>query len=50
MRDQITDLWLDELKDKLADLIAKLEDAYNQFNQVESQIAPKEAAVAGFER
>ena len=41
---------MDELHDKLAAAIAKLEDVYNQFNAVEAQIAPNEAKVAGYER
>ena len=50
LRQNITDLWLDELNDKLADAIQDLENAYNQFNFIESQIAPNEAKVAGYER
>lgn len=50
LQDAITDLWLDELNDKLAQLIADLEDYYNQFNAVEAQIAPNEAKVAGYRK
>ena len=50
LRQSITDLWLDELNDNLADAIQDLENAYNQFNFVESQIAPNEAKVAGYEK
>ena len=49
LQQAITDLWLDELKDKLAAAVAKLEDAYRQFNAVEGNIAPNEAKVAGYE-
>ena len=49
LQQAITDLWLDELKDKLADAISRLEDAYRQFNAVEGNIAPNEAKVAGYE-
>ena len=41
---------MDELKDKLADLIKELEKCYQDFNAVESQIAPNEARIAGFEK
>ena len=41
-------LWLDEMNDQLRDFIAQLEPLYKQFNQVEEQIAPNEARIAGF--
>lgn len=50
LRKNITDLWLDELNDKLSAAIKDLENAYNQFNFVEAQIAPNEAKVAGYEK
>lgn len=50
LQQSITDLWLDELNDKLAEAIKNLENAYNQFNFVEAQIAPNEAKVSGFQR
>ena len=34
LKGQITDLWLDELKDKLASSLKDLEGYYNRFNQV----------------
>ena len=45
-----TDLWLDEFRDRLAELVAELEPLYKQFNEVESQIAPNEARIAGFQK
>ena len=50
LKQNIVDLWLDELLNKLNDQIALLETVYAQFNQVESQIAPNEAKVAGYEK
>ena len=50
LEDDIKNLWLDELNDKLAGLIKDLEGYYNQFNHVESQIAPNEAKVAGYQK
>ena len=50
LENQRASLWLDEMRDQLKDFIAQLEPLYKQFNEVESQIAPNEARVAGFER
>ena len=47
---QRASLWLDEMRDQLRDFIAQLEPLYKQFNEVESQIAPNEAKVAGYEK
>ena len=38
------------MRAQLRDFIAQLEPLYQQFNEVESQIAPNEARVAGFEK
>lgn len=50
LKQNITDLWLDELRDKLSDAIISLEDVYRQFNYVDFQIGPNEAKVAGYEK
>ena len=50
LEDERKALWLDELKDKLAALTIELEKCYQDFNAVESQIAPNEARVAGYEK
>lgn len=44
------DLWLDEYRDRLRELVAELEPLYKQFNEVESQIAPNEARVEGYKK
>ena len=50
LEDERKALWLDELKEKLNNLIKELEQCYRDFNAVESQIAPNEARVAGYEK
>ena len=50
LEDEKNALWLDELRDKLARLVKDLENVYIQFNAVESEIPPKEALVAGYEK
>ena len=50
LEDEKKALWLDELRSKLAKLVKELEACYQNFNAVESQIAPNEARVAGFQK
>lgn len=40
---------LNLLRNKLDKLVKELEGTYQKFNAVESQIAPNEARIAGFE-
>lgn len=48
LQDSKKNLWLDELKQKLDDLVGMLEPLYKQYNQVQNQIAPEEAKIAGY--
>ena len=50
LEDERKELWLDEFRDQLREYVAQLEPLYKQFNEVESQIAPNEARVAGFHK
>ena len=50
LEDKKKALWLDELKDKLNKLVQELLKCNQDFNAVESQIAPNEARVAGYEK
>ena len=50
LEDEKKALWLEELRDKLAHLVKELEDVYDQFNHVESEIPPREAKIAGYEK
>ena len=50
LQDEKRSLWLDELHSRLAKLVAELEACYQEFNAIESQIAPNEARVAGFRK
>lgn len=47
---EIKNLWLEELHKNLADAVNKLQELYSQFNAAESNIAPNEAKVAGYEK
>ena len=50
LEDEKKALWLDEIKDNLDKFTKDLEKCYQEFNAIESQIAPNEARVAGYEK